>query len=126
MARDGDITVQDFLEERLTGCRLAVLSACETAVFGGQLPDEVVSLPTGLLQAGVAGVVGSLWPVSDAATRALMTRFYELWRGDGLEPAEALRHAQRWLRDGETTDSVAGPHDYWHPEHWAGFTYVGV
>lgn len=32
--------------------RLAVLSACETALPGTDLPDEVIGLPTGLLQAG--------------------------------------------------------------------------
>jgi CHAT domain-containing protein len=32
----------------------------------------------------------------------LMARFYEGWRGEGLEPPEALRRAQLWLR--ETTN----------------------
>ena len=56
-------------------------------------------MPTGLVQAGVAGVVASLWSVSDQSTAMLMERFYRLWKEDGLTPAEALRQAQRWLRD---------------------------
>jgi CHAT domain-containing protein len=28
-----------------------------------------------------------------------MARFYELWRSDGLDPPEALRRAQQWVRD---------------------------
>jgi hypothetical protein len=51
--------------------RLAVLSACETSMPGTELPDEVVSLPTGLLQAGVGGVVASQWAVPRASEAAL-------------------------------------------------------
>jgi hypothetical protein len=35
----------------------------------------------------------------DVSTFLLMTRFYALWRKDGLHPPEALRQAQCWLRD---------------------------
>ncbi|WP_416981878.1 CHAT domain-containing protein [Streptomyces sp. T028] len=78
--------------------RLAVLSSCETSVPGTRLPDEVVALPTGLLQAGAAGVVASQWPVPDWPTTLVMTRFYDCWRA-GSPPAEALRQAQIWVRD---------------------------
>lgn len=78
--------------------RLAVLSSCETSVPGTRLPDEVVALPTGLLQAGAAGVVASQWPVPDLPTALVMTRFYDHWRA-GAPPAEALRRAQIWVRD---------------------------
>ena len=93
------LTLADILDLRLTKARLAVLSACETGIPGTKLPDEVIGLPAGLLQAGVAGVVASLWSVNDMSTAMLMERFYRLWREDGLEPALALRQAQIWLRD---------------------------
>ena len=96
---DGDLTLGELLDLRLPGARLAVLSACETGIPGSKLPDEVVSLPSGLLQAGVAGVAASLWSVQDLSTAMLMARFYELWRKDGLSLPEALRQAQIWLRD---------------------------
>jgi CHAT domain-containing protein/tetratricopeptide (TPR) repeat protein len=99
MAHDQMLTLGDILSQRLDNARLAVLSACETGVPGTELPDEVVALPTGLVQAGVAGVVASLWSVSDLSTMMLMGRFYNLWQREGLEPAEALRGAQRWVRD---------------------------
>ena len=88
-----------MLDLRLAAARLAALSACETGIPGTKLPDEVVGLPTGWLQAGVAGVVASLWSVNDLSTAMLMERFYRLWREDGLAPALALRQAQLWLRD---------------------------
>jgi len=79
--------------------RLAVLSACETGVAGLPLPDEVVSLPTGFLQAGVAGVVATLWRVNDRATAMLMGELYRQLCRERQPPAAALRAAQRWLRD---------------------------
>ncbi len=99
MAHDELLSLRDVQALRLERARLAVLSACETRLPGTDLPDEVIALPTGLVQAGVPGVVGSLWSVLDLSTAMLMVRFYDLWRGDDLPPAEALRRAQIWLRD---------------------------
>ncbi|MEO0768368.1 MAG: CHAT domain-containing protein, partial [Cyanobacteria bacterium J06649_4] len=74
-------------------------SACETGLPGTQLPDEVISLPTGLLQAGVAGVVASLWSVADISTMMLLIRFYDFWQGQNHSPTAALCQAQQWVRD---------------------------
>lgn len=148
LADDVPLTVADLISCRLGGARLAVLSACETAVLGPDLPDEVVSLPSGFLQAGVAGVLASLWAVPDAGTTVLISRFYELWRGEGLEPTHALRAAQQWTRDatrGETheryprIEALAGRNvpevarDLWSqarghasPHFWGGFSYFGA
>jgi CHAT domain-containing protein len=78
LSNDEQLTVRDLLGLRLTA-RLAVLSACETAVPGIELLDEVVSWPSGLLQAGVAGVAASLWSVTDQRTMLLMVDFYRRW-----------------------------------------------
>jgi len=99
MANDERLTVRDLLGLRLSGIRLAVLSACETGLPGTTVLDEVIGLPTGLLQAGVAGVVASLWSVNELSTMLLLVRFYELWRDEGLTAVEALRQAQIWVRD---------------------------
>jgi CHAT domain-containing protein len=144
------LTLRDILALR-SNLRLAVLSACETSMPGTELPDEVVSLPTGLLQAGVGGVVASLWAVPDLSTTLLMTEFYRRWRGAGELPADALRAAQIWLRDttdDEKTDHLEaladagelppGPVETLagalfergeggaHIQAWAGFAYVGA
>ncbi|MDQ6615624.1 MAG: CHAT domain-containing protein [Actinomycetota bacterium] len=148
LAGRDELTLRDVLGLRLTGARLAVLSACESAVTGAALPDEVVSLPTGLLQAGFAGVVGSLWQVPDASTLLLMRRFVDEWQRGGAEPAEALRRAQQWVRDATNREREAAYphapelgrppadvrlHDIWadrrtgmHPHDWAAFAYIGV
>ncbi len=135
---DGLLTLRDLLNLRLSeqgGIRLAVLSACETGLTGIDLPDEAISLPTGLLQAGVASVVASLWSVSDLSTMLLLVRFYDLWRKEGLAPAVALQRAQQWLRD--STEAELADYFGWlprspeartyaHPFHWAAFSYTGV
>lgn len=87
------------MEMHLPDARLAVLSACETGLVGTDLPDEVVMLPSALVQAGYAGVAASLWAVADVSTAMLMVRFYQCWRIDKCEPAHALNVAQRWMRD---------------------------
>lgn len=136
---DGLLTLRDILALNLSeqgGIRLAILSACETGLSGVENADEAISLPTGLLQAGVAGVVGSLWAVSDLSTRLLLVKFYELWREEKLPPDQALRQAQIWLRDstdGEKEDFFPdfialdrSDRSFTHPYHWGAFSYTGV
>ncbi|GAA1261293.1 CHAT domain-containing protein [Kitasatospora nipponensis] len=147
LACDESLSLRDLLVRGPLNARLAVLSACETAVPGADLPDEVINLPAGLLQAGIGGVVGSQWSVNDASTMVLMARFYELWRVDALDPAQALRRAQQWVRD--TTNGAkrdrypdieelrgsrvpAQAKQLWEgarahraPWYWAAFVYVG-
>ncbi|HWE15768.1 MAG TPA: CHAT domain-containing protein [Hyphomicrobiaceae bacterium] len=57
---------------------------------------------------GAAGVLGTLWPVSDAATALLMAKFYELHMGGQagvkLAPPTALARAQAWLRQATNAD----------------------
>ena len=150
LADDEMLTIRDITELGSIGAhvRLAVLSACETAVADGGVPDEMVSLPTALIRAGVAGTIGSLWSVAaGASTAVLFARFYELWREAQLDPADALREAQRWTRDSTNKEKrarfprlvapAAGVGtvdlDVWAnvrahraPYFWAPFVYVGA
>lgn len=78
--------------------RLAILSACETAVVQPEALSKVSqSLPNILLGKGVQGVVASLWKVSDDSTALLMHNMMQRHLVDSIEPPEALRDAQRWL-----------------------------
>src|SRR5581483_1102358 len=89
------------MEDEIKGLRLAILSACQTAIpnVHGAV-DEVRSLAVGLIQAGARAVLASLWPVDDRATYLLMTCFAQEWlpNVDAEPPAAALARAQRWLR----------------------------
>jgi len=73
---------------------LVTLSACQTGLGKEVRGEGVVGLTRGLLYAGAARVVVSLWNVDDDATSELMTRFYRGMLQRGLRPAAALRAAQ--------------------------------
>jgi len=107
------LTVLDLLAGHrpglLRGARMVVASACQTAVTDmTRTPDEFVGLGAGFLAAGVPCFVGTLWSADDVPAALVMSRFYELFAGDGQSPGEALRQAQRWLRDLDGR----GLHDY--------------
>jgi CHAT domain-containing protein/tetratricopeptide (TPR) repeat protein len=95
------LSVGRLLEvDGLSRPRLVVLSACETGLSEiTRNPDEFVGLPGAFMALGAAGVLGTLWPVSDIASALLIARFYELHIGERLRPATALQRAQVWLRE---------------------------
>jgi CHAT domain-containing protein/tetratricopeptide (TPR) repeat protein len=97
-----------FSAEGLGRPRLVVLSACETGLNEiTSNPDEFIGLPGAFMALGAAGVLGTLWPVSDTATALLIARFYELHIGERLRPATALHRAQAWLRQATDTELTA-------------------
>ncbi|NJO32384.1 MAG: CHAT domain-containing protein [Rhodospirillales bacterium] len=100
------LSVGRLLEvEGLGRPRLVVLSACETGLYDlSNNPDEFTGLPGTFAALGAAGVVGTLWPVSDVATAVLIAKFYELYFEAKLPPPTALHQAQAWLR--EATDGT--------------------
>ena len=151
------LTLRDLLDGDLdlSSQRLAVLSACQTGITEFErVPDEVIGLPAGFLQAGVPGVVATLWPVNDRSTAVLVAEFYRLLLAERQDPATALRRARGHLRDATArelaewferryddsggTDLAAyeaaadlrsrpDPADrpYADPVYWAGFVYSG-
>ena len=150
---DGNLYLRNLFDLRLERARLAILSACESGLPGIELLEEVVSLPATMMQAGVPGVLGSLWAVNDLSTAMLIARFYENWRERGLDLPASLREAQRWLRDlfsdesklaeleaqlpeaianrfaAEQADAfykIAALRDLAHPNYWAAFGFYGV
>lgn len=158
LAGKDTLTLEALLAGALevSATRLVTLSACQTGLVDFvNTPDEVVGFPAGLIQAGVPGVIGTLWPVDDASTAILMDRFYTLHLGEDLEPGAALHAAQRWLR-GATAQEMglaavyeelyeasdrrdreafrwmryyrANPRaqPYDHPYYWAAFYFSGV
>jgi CHAT domain-containing protein len=133
--------------------RLAVLSVCEGGMRGEALPDEAISIATGLLEAGIHSVIASDWIVDDETGALLMIHFYYLWRHQRRPPTRALHEAQTWLRDSTNAAKVdqvadypvgcideearrhllerlqARPRDersFEHPFHWAAFKWTGA
>jgi hypothetical protein len=150
LSNDEHLSVADLLDRDLSTLRLAVLSACESASPSTHLPEAAINLPAALVAVGASGVVGSLWEAADADTSVLMARFYGGLRTTEsgctpAEPAEALRAAQRWMRDTTNAqkaealpDLIDSGRDRGGPRltalwaqartsslHWAGFIYAG-
>jgi len=90
----GVVTGLSLIDLPLDQLQLCVLSACETGL--GDLTDGegVQGLQRAFHLAGCPNVAASLWNVNDAATAALMAKFYhELWVNK-KPPIQALREAQ--------------------------------
>lgn len=129
--------------------RLAVLSACDTARVGDELPDETIGFPSALMQVGVPGVIGTAWPVRTDAAFVVIARFMDEWMQAPAAPAALLLRAQRWMAIANASEVRRYLRDLvarglvtsedaefalsevelgWHEwlESWAGFVYVGV
>lgn len=116
---DGFLTCIEVLRAEIPA-DLVVLSACQTAKGRAYRSEGVVGLMRSFMYAGSPRVLCSLWNVDDAATLALMKRFYKLWNpatGKGLGPAEALRRAQAHVRAQKGWE---------HPYYWAAWVLWGL
>lgn len=111
--QDGQLTLLEIFRLKVPA-DLVVLSACETAKGEVYEAEGVMGLVRGFMLAGAPRVIVSLWDVDDAATAALMRRFYGLWNprdgSKGLPAATALRKAQAL---------VASQEEWEHPRFWA-------
>jgi CHAT domain-containing protein len=88
------MTGLSLIDLPLENLRVATLSACETGLGDLTGAEEVQGLERAVHLAGCPNVVATLWNVNDAATAALMARFYyELWVNQ-KEPLAAMREAQ--------------------------------
>ena len=99
--------------------RLVTLSACDTALGGGDFADvpsgdEFVGLSRAFLEAGSSAVLASLWKVDDQSTPVMMGRFYRAMKTH--RGPEALSLAQRAM--------IRNP-QYRHPFYWAPFVFIG-
>lgn len=93
---------------------LVVLNACHLGE-GGQAGGGAAASFAAALKAGGAGeVVAAMWPVSDAAAAVWVPAFYGVLAGPSGEGAEALRTAQRALRDSRA---------FRHPWFWASLVH---
>lgn len=115
-ADDGLLTAAEVGAWHLS-CDLVCLSACSTALGRREADEGIIGLGWAFLGAGARAALVSLWRVDDESTALLMDRFYDLWQGQGLPKAAALRQAKLALR--ARSDGRADPF------YWAGFILVG-
>jgi hypothetical protein len=144
---DRRLTMSEIVDLPLTERPSVFLSACETGLHDFELADEVQSLSSAFLAAGARDVISTLWSVDDASALAVSARIYDA-RFRGLPGPEAVRDAQRWMRDTakqQKATDVEGfiwmepgartmiatllresAADHSRPQHWAAHVYSGA
>jgi CHAT domain-containing protein/tetratricopeptide (TPR) repeat protein len=94
---DGLLQPREIARLRLNA-RLVVLSVCDTAVGPTIGQEGVLNLARAFILAGAGAVMTTLWTVNDAASAALMKRFYgRLATGEDM--ATALANAKRLVAE---------------------------
>lgn len=129
---------------------LVTLSACQTALGGGEDAHgmEVEGLGVAAQQQGAKAVLASLWPVADKSTALLMQNLYHMHKDSHLSKVAALQQAQLLLlhgagaagsasteRGGHSVTAAAAPKvaafktdpnaPFAHPYFWAPFILIG-
>jgi CHAT domain len=116
------LTVAALAPIALDHARLAYLSACSTALTAHtDLLDEAIHLASAFQLAGFPHVIGTLWPINDAAAVTIADAFYTaLATGDDAldttRAARALHHAIRTVHDAFPVT----------PSLWAAHIHVGA
>jgi CHAT domain-containing protein len=108
------LTLRDVMNLQLN-TDAVVLGACEGSLgkqYRGQLS---LGLSEAFLFAGAHNVVGSLWPVSDAATAHYMRAFYQHYVRGGTSAAAVRAAALSMMKDPRCQ----------HPFYWAAFVNLG-
>lgn len=125
-AGDGILSLYEIHQLPLSGCRLAVLSACETNIGPNRPMEASSSLSRAFLSAGAHSVVASLWSVSDESTAVLMSEFLKRYSNTSAtsvafqkktDAVSALHAARRKIRESERWSA---------PWYWAPFIISGT
>ena len=117
---DGIVTAEKVLGLKLRGAELVVLSACETGLGEVKSGEGVFGLRRAFTQAGVGGLVMSMWSVPDLETKELMLGFYNRINKGGLDHAQALRLAAL-----DQMETVRQRYGNANPFFWGAFVYLG-
>jgi len=112
---DGILTALEASNLNLWGTKLVTLSACDTGLGEVRNGEGVYGLRRAFFLSGAETLVMSLWPISDDATREIMSAYYTGLK-KGLGRGEALRQAELAMlrRKGRQ-----------HPFYWASFIQSG-
>ena len=112
---DGILTANEVALLDLSKTRLAVLSACQTAV-GEYTLEGVYGMHRGFKQAGVRSILATLWNVNDKSTARLMELFYDKWLS-GTPMQQSLNEAVRELRKEHPSPFYWAPFVLMDPEN---------
>ncbi|MFK7914538.1 MAG: CHAT domain-containing protein, partial [Pseudomonadales bacterium] len=130
---DGELRLAEVMQDLRLDARLAVLSACDSAVGPLYAGEGLIGLSKAFAYAGADQVLATLWPVMDAVSADVMRRFYQTL-ALGIPTAQALQTAQLQalrgqLEANDTTSYWQRLRSWWrqrvpandtsHPYYWA-------
>ncbi|MGW6841315.1 CHAT domain-containing protein [Streptomyces sp. NPDC054958] len=115
------LRVTDIAAMSIDGAGLAFLAACNTARGGNDLADESIHLASAFLLAGYPQVVGSLWPLGDAAAPVVTECAYHPASGNARGPD--LRKVPFGVHEAALRLRAAFPD---RPSIWAAHLHVGA
>ncbi len=105
----------------LSRARLIILAACES-VWGSVCPNNRGSgMAEAFVRAGAHTVIGSLWPIEDAAAERILTSFYKNMSIGDTSPLEAIHSVQREII---ANSRIAG-NCFDNMQVWAPIAYCG-
>lgn len=130
---DGMFSAREIMQMDYSRIELIVLSACQTGL-GYVTDDGIYGLQRGLKNAGVKGMIVSLWSVNDEATTRLMQSFYNHLQSEDAHTA--FMHARQELIttsrksekffDPVKMKTVDSPFDYNEPCYYDAFILIDV
>ena len=140
------LTIENILASiHFDSSPLVTLSGCFTGFTDVSTGNDFESVTTGLLYAGAASVVSSLWSVNDCTSSLLVIKMYELIQINKKSISESLLEAQVWLKDPKNRPEIISkleemlgfrscnfdigdllPQDLSNPYYWAGFICSGA
>jgi CHAT domain-containing protein/tetratricopeptide (TPR) repeat protein len=89
------LTENEIGQLNLSGARLVVLSACESAAAENGAASESMGLAGAFLDAGAQAVVATVWPVEDEAAKDFAIAFYRELIAGKSDPEQTLQATQR-------------------------------
>nr|WP_255344953.1 CHAT domain-containing protein [Streptomyces avermitilis] len=117
---DQPLHVTDLARLDLDTPELAVLSACQTAVGGTELPNEAIHLAAALLLGNFRHVVSTLWPVGDDSARRITDEVYRV-----LGDSKGCIHPNRTAQALHAAVDQARRRDPDRPLMWASHVHFG-
>lgn len=116
---DSRITVEELFRLELASPHVTLI-ACGSATQTISTGDEPLGIITGMLCAGAASVLGTLWPIQSKDGRTFSEHFYMAFTDPSancIDLAVALQRAVRVIKKDLVTES---------PYHWAAFVLHGA
>ena len=117
---DGRLAITDIIAKPFANADLAFLSACQTATGDEKSSDEAVHITGAMLGAGYRSVIGTMWPIPDAAAPIVADKVYQHLLSGGEPNSERAAYA---LHEGVKELRKSSERSFYS---WVPFVHYGV